>query len=177
MSGKLILSVRCLAQRRTTSSRPRGERHGLSVTCHLPTERACYLFSPERLRVKRTFGTFALFLLLVYLPLHLFPLALSDCLVHALLLRISSSDAQAFCAASLCTCVCPVAADVPASRKTHCMHRACRSRKCIRRRAQCPLSASEALRSHELCQSKFFGNIWAKASVKGGAGGFLGAHD
>jgi hypothetical protein len=60
VSGKLILSVRCLAQRRTASSRRRGERHGLSVMCHRPTEHACYFFSPACLRVKRTFGTLAL---------------------------------------------------------------------------------------------------------------------
>ena len=38
VSGTLMLSVRNLAQRRTTSSRPRGERHGLSVTYQHPTE-------------------------------------------------------------------------------------------------------------------------------------------
>ena len=39
--GNLILSVRYLAQRHTTSSAPRGERHGLSVTYHHPTELVC----------------------------------------------------------------------------------------------------------------------------------------
>ena len=38
------LSDRNLAQRLTTSSTARGKRHGLSVTCHPPTERACYFF-------------------------------------------------------------------------------------------------------------------------------------
>ncbi len=42
VSGKLIISVRYLVQRRTTSSRPRGERHGMRVTCHPPTERVYY---------------------------------------------------------------------------------------------------------------------------------------
>jgi hypothetical protein len=43
---KLILCSRYLAQRRTTASRPRGERHGLHVTWHRPTELAC-CFSPR----------------------------------------------------------------------------------------------------------------------------------
>ena len=43
--GKLILSVRYLAQRHTTSSAPRGERHGLSVTYHHPTELVCFFLS------------------------------------------------------------------------------------------------------------------------------------
>ena len=47
VSGKLILSIWCLAQRRKTSSRPRGERHGLSVTWNHPTERVCCFFSRQ----------------------------------------------------------------------------------------------------------------------------------
>ena len=43
--GKLINSVRYLAQRRTTSSAPRGERHGLSVTYQYPAELVCCFFS------------------------------------------------------------------------------------------------------------------------------------
>ncbi len=51
VSGKLIISVRYLVQRRTTSSRSRGERHGLRVTCHPPTERVWYFFSPGGLHL------------------------------------------------------------------------------------------------------------------------------
>ena len=98
VSGKLMLSVRCLAQRRTTSSRPRGERHGLSVTCHLPTERACYLFSPACLRVKRTFGTLALLSLACLLA----AASLPSCAVRLPCPRVPLADLLQRCLGIFC---------------------------------------------------------------------------